>query len=97
LLDYKQHHPYSLTPAASGATATDAYFPGSSGPGGAVGSLDAMMEGGNANANADAKTKTNNGNANGALEAGNQEDELFALPMSPRSPEMTKSPFSLLK
>ena len=25
------------------------------------------------------------------------EDELFALPMSPRSPEMTTSPFSLLK
>lgn len=25
------------------------------------------------------------------------EDELFALPMSPRSPEMTTSPFSLLR
>jgi hypothetical protein len=26
-----------------------------------------------------------------------EEDELFALPMSPRSPDMKKSPFSLLK
>ena len=25
------------------------------------------------------------------------EDELFALPMSPRSPEMKTSPFSMLK
>ncbi|KAH8883969.1 hypothetical protein GQ53DRAFT_407460 [Thozetella sp. PMI_491] len=28
---------------------------------------------------------------------GNTEEDLFALPMSPRSPEMAKSPFSLLK
>jgi len=37
---------------------------------------------------------SNNGDLNGT---GNEkEDDLFALPMSPRSPEMTKSPFSLL-
>lgn len=26
-----------------------------------------------------------------------EEDDLFALPMSPRSPDMKKSPFSMLK
>jgi hypothetical protein len=26
-----------------------------------------------------------------------EEDDLFALPMSPRSPEMAKSPFSILR
>ena len=35
-----------------------------------------------------------NGNLNVA--ENEKEDDLFALPMSPRSPEMTKSPFSLL-
>lgn len=29
-------------------------------------------------------------------EADSVEDELFALPMSPRSPEMKRSPFSVL-
>lgn len=29
-------------------------------------------------------------------EAGDAEEDLFALPMSPRSPEMKKSPFSIL-
>lgn len=30
-------------------------------------------------------------------ERDNTEEDLFALPMSPRSPEMAMSPFSLLK
>ncbi|KAF2725494.1 hypothetical protein K431DRAFT_215625 [Polychaeton citri CBS 116435] len=34
--------------------------------------------------------------AGGAVDE-DREDDLFALPMSPRSPEMTKSPFSMLK
>ena len=34
--------------------------------------------------------------ANGGGGDENTEEELFALPMSPRSPEMKKSPFSLL-
>jgi hypothetical protein len=35
---------------------------------------------------------------NGTVEAddGENEDDFFVLPMSPRSPEMKKSPFSLL-
>lgn len=31
-----------------------------------------------------------------SLDNADGEDELFALPLSPRSPEMAKSPFSLL-
>ncbi len=34
--------------------------------------------------------------APGAGGAANGEEDLFALPMSPRSPEMKRSPFSLL-
>ena len=35
-------------------------------------------------------------NGSAIVDDGDNEDDLFALPMSPRSPEMKKSPFSLL-
>ena len=44
----------------------------------------------NANTNALAKTRLN------AIRAGDAEDGLFAVAMSPRSPDMAKSPFSSL-
>jgi hypothetical protein len=52
------------------------------GSGPAVASLDAVMD---------------NGKAAGTNAGRETEDELFALPMSPRSPEMKSSPFSFLK
>lgn len=46
-------------------------------------SLNAVMETGASTAHKEEKVDT--------------EEDLFALPMSPRSPEMAKSPFSMLK
>lgn len=70
----------TVSPAATGVSAV----PGSSG--GGVASLDAIIGSGVAQA---ATAKVGGGD-----EA--HEDELFALPMSPRSPEMKRSPFSIL-
>ncbi|EPE04697.1 hypothetical protein F503_06246 [Ophiostoma piceae UAMH 11346] len=49
-------------------------------------SLDAVVQGGGATS----------APVGGASDGGDGEDELFALPLSPRSPEMTRSPFSFL-
>ncbi|KAI1810594.1 hypothetical protein GGS20DRAFT_169127 [Poronia punctata] len=57
------------------------------GTGTAVASLDAMI--GNANGNTQPAAPS--------TQTKDTEDELFALPMSPRSPEMKTSPFSFLK
>ncbi|KAI0136263.1 hypothetical protein BJ170DRAFT_4846 [Xylariales sp. AK1849] len=86
----RHHHLYSLSPETSDiavpsraalSTATAQKQLGGV-PGNAVASLDAIVEGD--------KPGT------GMPETRANEDELFALPMSPRSPEMKKSPFSLL-
>lgn len=53
------------------------------GPGG-MASLSAVIEGGPSSAPAPERTA-------------DTEEDLFALPMSPRSPEEAKSPFSMLK
>ncbi|KAI1505330.1 hypothetical protein F5X99DRAFT_277642 [Biscogniauxia marginata] len=61
-----------------------------SGPGPAgVASLDAIIGGGGANPSSVAAPVVS--------QSKDTEDELFALPMSPRSPEMKTSPFSFLK
>ncbi|KAK6069738.1 hypothetical protein SCUP234_10493 [Seiridium cupressi] len=84
----KQNQHY-FTPANSGTTVpslsalSTAVLPRSSASG--VASLDAMVEG------------VQKPPARPPLESLATEDELFALPMSPRSPEMKKSPFSLIK
>lgn len=51
-----------------------------------IASLDAALKGQNTSTVA-AKSQA----------ARDEEDDLFALPMSPRSPDMKKSPFSMLK
>lgn len=48
---------------------------------GGIASLSAVMQGG----------------APGGSDRGGDAEDLFALPMSPRSPEMAMSPFSMLK
>jgi hypothetical protein len=70
----------SLSPPGTGASD----LPGSSG--GGVASMDAIVGGGAASAAA--------ARAGGGDDA--NEEDLFALPMSPRSPEMKRSPFSIL-
>jgi hypothetical protein len=78
---YNQHY---FTPGSSGTTALSrTRLPGSSEPG--VASLDAMVEGVQAPS------------VRPPIRSQATDDELFALPMSPRSPEMMKSPFSLIK
>ncbi|KAI0025446.1 hypothetical protein F4780DRAFT_774905 [Xylariomycetidae sp. FL0641] len=57
-------------------------------PGAGVASLDAMMGGGGGAPQSAAPVMA---------QSKDTEDELFALPMSPRSPEMKTSPFSFLK
>lgn len=58
---------------------------GSATPGaGGMGSLSAIVQGGP-------------GGGGPGIPGDNTEEDLFALPMSPRSPEMAMSPFSLLK
>ncbi|KAK6187992.1 hypothetical protein LQW54_013576 [Pestalotiopsis sp. IQ-011] len=94
----QRQNPHYFTPGSSGTTAPG--LPRSSGRlvtgtssgsgSGGVASLDAMVK--------------NNSSGSG-MQAGRPplhdtqatEDELFALPMSPRSPEMEISPFSLIK
>lgn len=82
-------HVHSLSPAELPVPAAPAYsslVPNPHAPnmasGAVVASLDAMM---------------GNDKPPIASEGRETEDELFALPMSPRSPEMKTSPFSLLK
>jgi hypothetical protein len=82
-----QHLITSITPSATAAAAAAA--PGSSG--GGVASLDAIVGG----------TVTTPAAATGVGKVGGSgddatEEDLFALPMSPRSPEMKRSPFSIL-
>ncbi|KAK7970221.1 hypothetical protein PG988_009294 [Apiospora saccharicola] len=86
---HQQHHLYSLSPESSDIAipSTTAFAAGMAKMGataghapGAVGSLNAMIS----------------GDKNAVAKAQETEDELFMLPMSPRSPEMKKSPFSLL-
>lgn len=67
------------------SVAPSAAAPGSSG--GGVASLDAIVGGGATPAAAVGKV----GGGDDATE-----EDLFALPMSPRSPEMKRSPFSIL-
>lgn len=94
----QRQNPHYFTPGSSGTTAAGLSRSSgrlvtgtSSGSGsGGVASLDAMVK--------------NNGSGS-SMQAGRPplhdtqatEDELFALPMSPRSPEMEISPFSLIK
>lgn len=75
-----QHLITSLSPPATGVSE----LPDSSG--GGVASLDAIMGSGAASAAV--------GKVSGGDDA--NEEDLFALPMSPRSPEMKRSPFSIL-
>ncbi|KAK7757844.1 hypothetical protein SLS62_000222 [Diatrype stigma] len=84
------YHAHAISPPESsgpaGGPARSALTPNSHvvsvAPGAAVASLDAML---------------GNDKPVIAPEGRDTEEELFALPMSPRSPEMTTSPFSLLK
>ncbi|KAK6865511.1 hypothetical protein PG995_002039 [Apiospora arundinis] len=85
-----QHHLYSLSPDTSDIAipSTTAFAAGVAKKGASaghtpnmVGSLNAIVSGNNKPVVAKAQET---------------EDELFMLPMSPRSPEMAKSPFSLL-
>jgi hypothetical protein len=85
----KHHHLYSLSPDASDiavpsrtAFSSAAAQANNAAPG--VGSLNAIVEGGQPSG----APIVPGGKGN--------EDELFALPMSPRSPDMKKSPFSFL-
>lgn len=80
-----QHY---FTPGNSGTTGNvrSALSTLQGGPGAGVASLNAMV--GSAKPPSAARP---------AAERQETEDELFALPMSPRSPEMKKSPFSLIK
>ncbi|CAJ2513462.1 Uu.00g015810.m01.CDS01 [Anthostomella pinea] len=85
----RQQHPYqSLSPDTSHTAVPRTavpVVPGGGGGGGGVASLAAVMDGtGSKQQPASAPVKET-------------EDELFALPMSPRSPEMKTSPFSFLK
>lgn len=64
------------------ASATFQPRPMTTGSAGGIASLSAVMQGGPG-----APSDRN----------GETEEDLFALPMSPRSPEMAMSPFSLLK
>ncbi|KAI5919511.1 hypothetical protein F4810DRAFT_500986 [Camillea tinctor] len=85
-LNLRQQHPVqSLSPpdVTNSTAQSRPAHPGSGSAG--VASLDAVIGGGNNQAAV-------------ALTPGKEiEDELFALPMSPRSPEMKTSPFSFLK
>ncbi|KAK3906825.1 hypothetical protein C8A05DRAFT_11412 [Staphylotrichum tortipilum] len=72
----------SVSPPATGVGASAVSDSG----GGGVASLDALVGGGLAPA-----TVGKGGDADDA-----NEEDLFALPMSPRSPEMKRSPFSIL-
>ncbi|KAK8113730.1 hypothetical protein PG999_005799 [Apiospora kogelbergensis] len=83
---HQQHHLYSLSPDTSDIAipSTTTFAAGAAkmgaAAGHAVGSLNAIVSGNNMP----------------TTKAHETEDELFMLPLSPRSPEMTKSPFSLL-
>lgn len=86
----QQHHLYSLSPDASDtAVPSDAAFAAGAannragGPAAAMGSLNAIV---------DDPPKP----GPGAPEPKEPEEGLFSLPLSPRSPEMAKSPYSLL-
>lgn len=73
-----------MTKAEKAQTQTKPLFQGRAPlqPAGGVASLDAVMGG----AGGGSRPDDNHDN----------EEDLFALPMSPRSPEMAKSPFSML-
>ncbi|AEO65804.1 uncharacterized protein THITE_2113259 [Thermothielavioides terrestris NRRL 8126] len=79
----KHHHTASAPSAITGDSVSR---PAASGGSGGLASLDAMVESGHAAAPALAAAGSDDTN----------EEDLFALPMSPRSPEMKRSPFSLL-
>lgn len=55
-----------------------------------------MATGGNAGSMASLSAVMQGGGP-GVADRGNDAEDLFALPMSPRSPEMAMSPFSMLK
>ena len=86
----QQHHLYSLSPDASDiAVPSKADFAAHTANGRAGGPAAAM---GSLNAIVGDPPKT----GPGALKSKEPEEGLFSLPLSPRSPEMTKSPYSLL-
>lgn len=93
--------PADLIPSPSANTFTHASAVTADGSDVAVSSLSAISQSNRANeiASLDAALKGNalTSNSTKTSTSRDDEDELFALPMSPRSPEMKKSPFSMLK
>jgi hypothetical protein len=91
----------SSTSLSSANTFTHASAAAADGSDIAVSSLSAISQSNRANetASLDAALR-GQASTSGAVKARtsrDEEDDLFALPLSPRSPDMKKSPFSMLK